>query len=427
MPLKKSTAAVALTSALVLAIGGTWAYTNLVQNQTNDYSGTMFPGVRLHDDFDQAAATAGALSNDKDVYVENYGDEPQYVRIRLVEYMERQGTPVVAGTCKDYPLGLEATETSTDTCDPWTVHVLGAAAADDPFHTWWDWTLGGQKYYLPTDNQDNDPTDDAADATPAFGADDPDNNTAKYTADNVYGGSDPVHNSLGTDEVNHVAQTLPANTISMADWLLLSDTDKKACSETGTGCYWILDTDGWAYWSAPLAPNTATGLLLDAVDHTSVHETVEYYYAIHVVLEAVTWGDGSKMAAQGMTSDAKSALAGLGVNFVPELIAELVADGYYNHVENGHDTDDYYDLPLQASFEDANDDPMTYNVTCEAITANIECAVVDGGAEGWYEVTTSWLDTTSGTGTVVIIATASDPYGTSDPPMKITVNYDPSL
>lgn len=47
---------------------------------------------------------------------------------------------------------------------------------------------------------------------------------------------------------------------------------------------WILDADGWVYWSLPLAPGTATNLLLDEVklsgeNHVDYKEEHKWRYS----------------------------------------------------------------------------------------------------------------------------------------------------
>jgi hypothetical protein len=72
-----------------------------------------------------------------------------------------------------------------------------------------------------------------------------------------------------------VRQTPNATVITMAEWIAMNSP---------IGDYWVLDTDGWAYWAAPLKPGTATGLLLDAVN--LIREIDAYYfYAINVVAQ----------------------------------------------------------------------------------------------------------------------------------------------
>ena len=47
------------------------------------------------------------------------------------------------------------------------------------------------------------------------------------------------------------------------------------------GNYWVLDTDGYAYWAAPLLPGQATGLLIHKVELIK-KPPADYYYGIFV-------------------------------------------------------------------------------------------------------------------------------------------------
>lgn len=79
-----------LAAALAL-IGGTFAFTNFGQRVLNITEDTNRPthGARVHDYFQDDAATAN-----KDVFVENFGTEPVFVRVKLTELFMRNGLPL---------------------------------------------------------------------------------------------------------------------------------------------------------------------------------------------------------------------------------------------------------------------------------------------------------------------------------------------
>jgi hypothetical protein len=65
----------------------------------------------------------------------------------------------------------------------------------------------------------------------------------------------------------------------------LNDTDREILNTAR----WLLDTDGWAYWSQPLQPNKATNLLLDKVEPIdTTHPYDNWVYNIDVQLQAVS-------------------------------------------------------------------------------------------------------------------------------------------
>src|SRR5699024_1901336 len=73
-----SVSAVALSAAIILS--GTFAWQSINQTAKNEVAGEgINPGGRLHDDFN---------GETKKVYVENFGEENIFARIRLDEYME---------------------------------------------------------------------------------------------------------------------------------------------------------------------------------------------------------------------------------------------------------------------------------------------------------------------------------------------------
>ena len=66
--------------------------------------------------------------------------------------------------------------------------------------------------------------------------------------------------------------------MTMADWI-----------EAGkpTGAFWVLDTDGWAYWAEMLGAEEITALLLDSVTLSNPPNEL-FDYSIDVQLEAIS-------------------------------------------------------------------------------------------------------------------------------------------
>jgi len=345
---------VAGTLAAAIALTGTFAWRSVSQTTINEFVGDRNPGGRLHDDFDGA---------NKDVYAENFTDKkdgkPVFVRVRLEEYMEigpdaginrkdaagntltNRDVTVLAKSRKDPNHDADINDPTT-----WYIHKPGDTAAvpeaDNPFQEYWTWTLGGESVYMPTFNKNKDslsvdvngtyvgldgsfeggtPYDDyvayALGDTKIddeyFDADDDiideyidDTNPSKVPG----GGGVLGTNYTWQENVEHTAQATLKTTavLTMAEW-------KAQGGKPGN--YWVWDTDGWAYWAAPVQPQTATGLLLDSVIQAKdVGE--KNYYAINVVgqfADAGNWGDKDAdndadkgFYADGMTDEAKDLL-----------------------------------------------------------------------------------------------------------------------
>ncbi|MCL2655782.1 MAG: hypothetical protein FWD65_08890, partial [Coriobacteriia bacterium] len=77
---KKVTASAAAVLIAALILGGAFAWTDFTQAFTNIFHAHPSPDVLLHDDFTQ--------NKNKDVYVENTGNTPVYVRIAFYEYLQ---------------------------------------------------------------------------------------------------------------------------------------------------------------------------------------------------------------------------------------------------------------------------------------------------------------------------------------------------
>ena len=348
---KITTSALAIVMAAAIALSGTFAWQSISQNALNEAMGAN-PGGRLHDDFSGPGGT-------KDIYVENFGSQPIYARVRLDEYMEI-GTD--AGT-KDGTTGNSAATSLVTTADiddvtTWTTHIPGATSADtgagtespswatagETFHKYWTWTMGGQDaantdgttIYMPTFNKNQDSLaadingtlegitpgdaihyDDyhaytTAETKTADAYYDADDNTTDEDSTKPGNGGTQGTNYTVVNVFNDTATTETAKVITMAEWLTLPDDTSASGSTAGNTKAdikaWVYDTDGWAYWSQPIAPNTATGLLLDKIAQTSAPINGEWYYAINAVGQFITADDlGNATDADGFYSNGGSA------------------------------------------------------------------------------------------------------------------------
>ena len=354
---KRKSKVIAAGLSAVLAgatlLGGSFAWQAISQTGKNEVMGDPNPGGRLHDDFN---------GENKDIYVENFTDlengTPIFARIRLYEYMELgegAGDPNAQGRGTDIQvIGKPAADFDDPTT--WAIHYLDqedamASTEHLTFHDYVTWDEdGGSTVYMPTFNKNKDsllidqngtlegpdglrPSDvgdgkDAYQNYKSYVAGQTATGNAIYDADDdptdevgddllpdgagvkVDGSSSAV---LGTDytltEETHTAQkTQDCTVITMAEWKDKPDNQK-------VGNYWVYDTDGWAYWAAPIMPGTATGLLLDGLKINQPDQ--EWYYAINVVAQfstAYDWGTQDKndgffdVNNGGMQADGESVL-----------------------------------------------------------------------------------------------------------------------
>jgi len=232
-----------LILALAILATGTFAWQKIIK-ATNEFTGNK-KHVTVHDDFDQDEGL-------KDVYVENSGKSTMYVRVKLEEAMNL------------------TSDTWRPGANDWVKHTHGATPEDcghlsihdgKPFHDYFKWTMGGQKFYMPSD-----------------GTKDVDHDTK------IYNGTEPG-----------VKQTPNAKFTTVADFLAMSAQDQQAFYG------WIYDTDGYAYWSQPLKQGDVSGLLLHGVESLPTLKDLDYYYAIDVTVEVVDYRD-IPMWTQGVPS-----------------------------------------------------------------------------------------------------------------------------
>ena len=89
---------VQLIIVLLLAVGivlaGAFAWSSFNQSRINVFKDLIVPNVNLHDDF--------YTGPNKDVYVENSGESPVFLRVRLTEYLQTEGRgPLVEDSVRD--------------------------------------------------------------------------------------------------------------------------------------------------------------------------------------------------------------------------------------------------------------------------------------------------------------------------------------
>ena len=320
------------------------------------------PGGRLHDDF-------SGPNNTKDVYVENYGDQNIYARVRLDEYMEvgdgagkytiteTNGTTTKTKDAENKAVSLVEDATYEDETT-WTTHIPGEselgdgaeqgfADSDETFHKYWKWTFGGSTTYMPTFNKDN--TSLAADINGTYEGktdttghydDYVDYNTDEYKDTGKI--ATATYASETAEETHTAQETLTASVITMATYNSYPDTSEEEGVTTKKNFIgWVYDTDGWAYWSQAIEPGTATGLLLDKVENATKNgiqfiPQKKSFYAINVIGEFITAddigsakkGDGFYSNGSGLpSSDALALLDGIGVQTGTVTLRQITKNG----------------------------------------------------------------------------------------------------
>jgi len=264
---RKIAAGLTAGSLSAIIITGTLAWTSMNSQITNVWFGkgqASEAGGTLHDDHTDSGAN-------KDVYVENWGNENLFVRVRLAEYMELGTGAGILSESKDqsnvpvpnpqnHAVSVAGRQDVVDIPDTWQIHIPDSAdpaactsAAD--FHHYWNWDMGGSKFYYPA----------------------PEN--SRQIKGYVDSGSPEGLSAVSVNSGGVKAkQTLNATVMTMAQW-------KAGGSQIGP--YWVMDTDGWSYWAAPLEPGSATGLLVNNVTLRTQPDQ-DYYYGINVIAQMAT-------------------------------------------------------------------------------------------------------------------------------------------
>jgi hypothetical protein len=289
---RKITAAIAIILTLALLAGGVFAFTDLSQDFINRFRGGNDNDVLLHDDFEPGV--------NKDVYVENTGETEMIVRVKFTEYLQIGNEPII-GTDPDdkstwelhlFPNTALVSAASYTGTEPQVVGNEEAikgefdGACSEPPHNYFAWVMSGaEKVYKPG-------TGEAGNDSFTIGQEFADGATAKLT----------------------LAANAP---ITMAEY-----TANREVYDAETAGRWILDTDGWCYWSKYLAPHTATNLLLDNVITTAEPDD-NYYYAIDVILEAANLTEAYKLDPPDIYPDEDATV---------EIVVDSDEGGYTNQL-----------------------------------------------------------------------------------------------
>ena len=286
---KKKFMSILVLSLVLIIVAGTFAWSNFSSQTINQWFGEG-SGSGLSDLSDPETGTPGQGISEvwhrpgesepggtlhdyhsedgeyKQTHIENWGNEPLFVRIRLDEYMELgsgAGLHSVAtgeNTGESIPNPLNLAESLVDGANideprTWKPHVPMSDTADEceaGFHDFWEWEMGGQRYYFPAPEEYR---------------------TSKSFVDT----SSPP--DLTAESVNDVGirarQTRLAQVWTMVQW---------KSNGSPIGDFWVIDQDGWAYWASPLNPGESTGLLLNKITQMEQPEE-DFFYEINVIVQ----------------------------------------------------------------------------------------------------------------------------------------------
>ena len=316
---------IAILSLLGL-IGGTMAFQAFNQQAINDRENTVQVNVggRVHDYYNRD-------TENKDVFVENYGERPIMARIRLSEFLEYQRgeedfTPLVAGSERDNLATWITWIPSANNINQ-RADTGNSSACNRYAQVTYGWRREGETapWYMPTFNHDNLDLRTAAagharDYIAGAGATDGTTHPGDGT-DAYWSSGDTFDNSAGiwpgATVENEAAQNLRQQRAPMTieQWSNLP-------SHQQIGDFWVVDhTTGWAYWASLLEPGNASSYLLDAAELTeAIEDTVfngSYYYGIHVDSQLIS-PDNSDDFLPGGDSRLEAFLTGIKNNSMNE-------------------------------------------------------------------------------------------------------------
>lgn len=284
--------------ALLGLIGGTFAFQAFNQQAINDRlreNPVTEAAGRVHDYFNRE-------TENKDVFVENYGQQPIMVRIKLSEFMEIQERgqtgwrQVTSGQRNDvsswetyYPRRADISHRRYVHLNPYSQLTFGQE--------------GGRQWYLPTFNHAvNDPRTAAAGDAENFyvgGLDYHGNETfvenreATHPGDGTDGyweRNESYDNTngrwFGSQVIRNRARNLQEERPPMTLWQWRTWVhDENLEPQERFGNFWVMDEEtGWAYWANQLQGGQTTSYLIDKAEMLEAADEIpgSYYYGIHV-------------------------------------------------------------------------------------------------------------------------------------------------
>jgi len=265
-----------LVFALILT--GTFALPSFFQ-QTMSPSET---GGRIHNHFDEQSGI-------KNIFAENFGEEPVIVRIRFYEFLEPESGFVL-------PFGADRDNHLT-----WRVHrpnVINEPGNNALFGHLRNWDMGGETWFMPTFNRDpySLATDVSGDAI------DFESNTSQGTT-SLPNGGDFTAWEAGASYVGALTYRLPNGAlVQNPGYVMEADFagghNNQARGANGvmtfaywianyagtphaTGPFWVIAPTGWTYWMEPLQPSDTTSLLLGQIGFNPSPDH-GFHYVSHV-------------------------------------------------------------------------------------------------------------------------------------------------
>lgn len=261
---KTLSAVLAISMVATMLLSGTLTY--FYQSKAVNTFQAERKEVIGHDDFQEG--------ENKDIYVENTGGTPVYVRVKLTEdfrLTDAAGNVNSYGTV-DTPVAHHANSADV---------AVGNTADENEkkIHQYFTWTMG---------NKERKTVLSAKDAQ--FQAE------AGTETEGVYLSNDEngkvAHDDLGKGVANGKPETLlsvePCKVILMSEYNgypETSDDPEVVTKKNYVG--WVYDKNGWFYWSQMVQPGKATGFLLDNVTVKAGLDDYDYTYNLNVTYQAV--------------------------------------------------------------------------------------------------------------------------------------------
>ncbi len=402
-----ATVMTAVVSAALL-VGITFA-SEVSSDAVNAASVLSNPGGRLHDDFNGRNKDIYVENfSQEDIFARIRLEEFFEIIVNHGTAQEKSYPIIGSKTLKDGAVkDPENNPAGQDLYDyQYVLHQFNTAdnkaedagICDGHGISYWTWTLGGQTTYMPTFNRNTDST--AADQNGAYmygtgGISSRENGQYRHYVDysnpanatlsgfEIYDSDANDVDELAADGVSmvdvfhedanisryvasgyisvvskdsnghpltHTAKkTLPARVMSMGDWQTMVDA-AGGYDQTLHGNCWVYDTDGWVYWSAPIAGDTATGLLIDGIKLNRCMDD-SWYYAINVIAQFITADDPGKLDGTGFydpadeyadpTPEAEELLEDIGVQFSQPQPSSLTVDMTHSSITLTDDSEGY--------------------------------------------------------------------------------------
>lgn len=334
---KKVTGILSVLLVAAFLLGGTFAFVDFNQHKTNFVNGRENVSVTLNDSYKPPADWKEGQALDKKVSVTNTdgNSDPVFVKVQFKEYFEMSKLILVTdGDDKGFLFATYADGPKKGEFMTWADAQAGGYGYTKYTITYVDGTkkdfaltknaelkngIYGKEMYIPSVIDAFGNAVKANYPTQPHETQDDANLECNYPI-HLWEDDCDIHNDAGTSDIHdYISWGMSSQIMTMDAWVTAGKN---------TGDFWVVDTDGWAYWANPLQPGEHTTDIMESIKLDRMPgKHFEYY--IHIDMQATTVDQLDEL--KGATAGSEALIDELRKTSLtlPEIIAGTPAGGTF--------------------------------------------------------------------------------------------------